>query len=158
MGNSPQMVFAHYRELVRPAEAETFFCIMPPPDALARARVVHANCHRPMPPRAGKVTVEIITAIFDGGRLALPRREAVSALCIRSGCKEGSAYVALSPTGRFEGQIRETDGILTWHPFSLVSKTGGKIDTAAESQCIPFPISPELEKDFVPQIISTSTH
>jgi len=158
MGNSPQMVFAHYRELVRPAEAEAFFSIMPPSDALARARVVRANRYRPMPPRAGKVTVEIISAIFDGGRLSLPRREAVTALCIRSGCKEGAAYLALSPTGRFEGQIREADGILTWHPFSLVSHTGGKTDTAAENQCIPFPILSEAEKDFVPQVISTSTH
>ena len=28
-GNSPQMIFKHYRELVRPKEAETWFAIVP---------------------------------------------------------------------------------------------------------------------------------
>jgi hypothetical protein len=28
-GNSPQMIFQHYRELVRPAEAERWFAIVP---------------------------------------------------------------------------------------------------------------------------------
>lgn len=31
MGNSPAMVFRHYRELVKPAQAEEFWSIMPPP-------------------------------------------------------------------------------------------------------------------------------
>jgi len=31
MGNSPQMVFAHYRELVRPADAERFWNLRPAP-------------------------------------------------------------------------------------------------------------------------------
>jgi hypothetical protein len=38
MGDSPQLLFKHYRELVRPTDAEAFFRFMPPPDALARAR------------------------------------------------------------------------------------------------------------------------
>ena len=29
MGNSPQMVFSHYRELVKPRDAETYWRIMP---------------------------------------------------------------------------------------------------------------------------------
>lgn len=28
-GNSPQMIFRHYRELVRPAEAKTWFALAP---------------------------------------------------------------------------------------------------------------------------------
>jgi hypothetical protein len=32
MGNSPAMIFRHYRELVKPAEAEKFWAIMPPND------------------------------------------------------------------------------------------------------------------------------
>jgi integrase len=35
MGNSPQMVFQHYRELVRPEIAEKYFAIMPPADGTA---------------------------------------------------------------------------------------------------------------------------
>ncbi len=90
MGNSPQMVFAHYRELVRPADAEAYFRIMPPPDAAARARA--ARCQAL--PLAGKITEEIMSAAFGGGRLTLSRKDAVAALCERSGCKAGSAYLA----------------------------------------------------------------
>jgi len=157
MGNSPQMIFAHYRELVRPAEAEIFFYIMPPPDALARARAARANRRRILPPRAGKVTAEIVSAVFDGGRLALPRQKAVSALCVRSGCKVCTAYLALSPKGRFQTQLREAEGVLSWHPFSLVPGTTGKSNTASENKCIPFPLIAELEKNFDSQISSTST-
>ncbi len=82
MGNSPQMVFAHYRELVRPAEADAFFGIMPPPDALARAKAARAALRRRVsPPRTLKITAEAVAAVFGGERLELLRREAVSALC-----------------------------------------------------------------------------
>jgi integrase len=43
MGISPQMVFAHYRELVRPADADAFFSILPPPDAVARAQAARGR-------------------------------------------------------------------------------------------------------------------
>jgi integrase len=36
-GNSPQMIFKHYRELVRPKEAEAWFGIMPAPGEVAEA-------------------------------------------------------------------------------------------------------------------------
>jgi integrase len=36
-GNSPQMIFKHYRELVRPKEAEAWFNIMPAPGQVAEA-------------------------------------------------------------------------------------------------------------------------
>jgi len=146
MGNSPQMIFAHYREIVRPAEAETFFDIMPPLDALARARATRASRPRAIPPRAEKVTAEIIAAIFDGGRLALPRQKAVSALCARSGCKQGTAYLALSPNGRFGVRLQEVEGLLSWHPFSLVPEIRGQTHDATENNCIPFPSSPETVK------------
>src|SRR5206468_12934925 len=55
MGNSAQMVFQHYRELVRPADAEAFFAIMPPPDAVARATTARARRPRVMPPREIKL-------------------------------------------------------------------------------------------------------
>ena len=77
MGNSPQMVFAHYRELVRPAEAEAFFGIMPPPDALARAEAARVALRRRVsPPRTVKITAEAVATVFDCGRLELQRWEA----------------------------------------------------------------------------------
>jgi site-specific recombinase XerD len=155
MGNSPQMIFAHYRELVRPADADAFFRILPPPDARARARAARA-ARRHLPPRAGKVTEEIISAVFDGGRLMLSRKNAVAALCERSGCKVPTAYLALSANGRFRSQLRETDGSLSWQPFPLVPETSGKTGGNKGNQCIPLPLLPEAEKDFVPQIISNS--
>jgi len=51
MGNSPQMVFQHYRELVKPGEAEKFFAILPPADAEARAKVARQRPARVLPPR-----------------------------------------------------------------------------------------------------------
>ena len=145
MGNSPQMIFAHYRELVRPADAEAFFRIMPPPDARARAHAARAN-RRQLPPRAGKVTEEIISAVFDGGRLTLSRKDAVAALCERSGCKVCTAYLALSANGRFRSQLLETDGFLGWQPFPLVLETSGKVGGNMGNQCIPLPLVPELGK------------
>lgn len=43
MGNSPQMLFQHYRELVRPAAAEVFLGLLPPPDAAARTLATRAG-------------------------------------------------------------------------------------------------------------------
>jgi hypothetical protein len=148
MGNSPQMVFGHYRELVRPAEAEAFFRLMPPPSALARARARVARAGRrrtTMPPRAGKITAEIISAVFDNGRLQLSRKDAVAVICERSGCKIPCAYLAMSENGRFRSRLREIDGLLIWQPFPLVPE----IEAQAEIQknpLIPFPLISEPEK------------
>jgi integrase len=139
MGNSPQMVFAHYRELVRPAEAEAFFEMIPPSDALARAKAARAALHRRIvPPRAVKITAEAVAAAFDGGRLELPRREAVAALRARCGCSVCGAYAALSPKGRFHSHLRELEGVLSWQPFPLVS-------AERENRFIPFPATPKPE-------------
>jgi integrase len=35
-GNSPQMIFKHYRQLVTEAEAKKWFSILPPPDSFRR--------------------------------------------------------------------------------------------------------------------------
>lgn len=43
MGNSPQMIFAHYRELVRPALGDAFFALLPPADAVPRVRIARAK-------------------------------------------------------------------------------------------------------------------
>lgn len=114
MGNSPQMVFAHYRELVRPADAEAFFAIMPPSDAVERAKAARVSRPRVMPPRESKITAESVAEVFENGRLTLPRKKAVAALCSRVGCSVAAAYNALSPDGRFGAQLKETNGNLTW--------------------------------------------
>jgi hypothetical protein len=145
MGNSPQMIFQHYRELVRPAEAEVFFRIIPPPDAYVRARAARVGRRRTMPPRSGKITAEIISTVFNNGRLTLTRKDAVAAICERSGCKIPSAYLALSENGRFRSQLQETNGFLSWQPFPLVIE----IEAPAEipkNPLIPFPLVSEPEK------------
>jgi integrase len=115
MGNSPQMIFAHYREMVRPADADAFFAILPPSDAVRRAADARARRPRVMPPRESKITAESVTAIFDGGRLAISRKEAVAALVARAGCSVAAAYNALSLEGRFATHLTETNGKLAWH-------------------------------------------
>jgi integrase len=115
MGNSPQMVFQHYRELVRPADADAFFGIMPPPDAVARAEKARAREPRVMPQRESKISAATLAGIFDGGKLALTRKEAVAALTARVGVSVAAAYNALSLQGRFAGQLKEAEGKLNWH-------------------------------------------
>ena len=114
MGNSPQMIFQHYRELVRPADAEAFFALMPPADAVARAEAARVPLPRVMPPRDLKITSEAVAAIFDGGRLMLSRKQAVAALRLRAGVSVAAAYNALAPEGRFKAHLTETGGNLTW--------------------------------------------
>ena len=41
MGNSPQMVFAHYRELVKPRDAERFWALTPSEESAKK--VVHIS-------------------------------------------------------------------------------------------------------------------
>ncbi len=114
MGNSPQMIFQHYRELVRPADAEAFFALMPPADAVARAEAARVPLPRVMPPRDLKITSEIVAAIFDGGRLTLSRKQAVAAVRLRAGVSAAAAYNALAPEGRFKAHLAEAGGNLTW--------------------------------------------
>ena len=118
MGNSPQMVFAHYRELVRPKDAEAFFAIMPPPDAVARAEAARESRPRVMPPREAKITAETMAAVFERGSLALSRKEAVAALTAKAAVSIAAAYNALAPEGRFKAHLGEADGKLTWRQAS----------------------------------------
>jgi len=149
MGNSPQMIFAHYRQLVRPAESNAFFRIMPPPDAAARARAARAahaaRRRRAFPHRAPKITAEIVSAVFDGGKLMLTRKEAVAKLCKLSGCKIPSAYLALSETGRFRANLWETDNVLSWQPFPLVPEINEHAEITGNG-LIPFPLMAEPGK------------
>jgi site-specific recombinase XerD len=142
MGNSPQMVFGHYRQIVKPAEAEKFFDLMPPPDAVARAAA--ARDRQKMPPIPGKIKPEILSAIFEGGKRMLSRKDAVIALREKTGCNYSSAYAALSATGRFRSVLRENDGLLIWQINPLLPE----IIIPAEktkNPLIPVPILTEAE-------------
>jgi hypothetical protein len=43
MGNSPPMIFRHYRELVKPTEAEKYWAIIPPADYVKKMEVALAK-------------------------------------------------------------------------------------------------------------------
>ena len=116
MGNSPQMVFAHYRAMVQPADADAFFAIMPPKDAEDRAKVARVPRPRVMPPCESKITAEIMAAVFEDGGLTLTRKAAVAALCARAGCSVPAAYNALALDGRFGPQLKPDGATLTWQP------------------------------------------
>jgi len=124
MGNSPQMVFEHYRELVRPEVAEKFFAIMPPADAVKRAEAARRRRPRVMPPRESKITPETLAAVFEDGRLRLTRKEAVAALVARAKSSVAAAYNALELNGRFKENLVEADGKLTWKESSATPATG----------------------------------
>jgi hypothetical protein len=124
MGNSPQMVFQHYRELVRPEAAERYFAVMPPADAATRAQAARKRRPRKMPPRDSKISAETIAAIFDDGAVSLTRKDAVAALTARAKSSVAAAYNALSLEGRFKGNLVETDGKLAWLKSSEKPATG----------------------------------
>lgn len=123
MGNSPQMVFQHYREMVRPADAEKFFAIMPPADAVNRAAAARKRPPRAMPPRESKITAATVAGVFENGQLALSRKEAVAALVARADCSIAAAYNALASDGRFQANLAEADGKLTWRETSPAPAT-----------------------------------
>lgn len=114
MGNSPQMIFQHYREMVRPAAAEEYFAIMPPSDAVKRAEIARKPRSRVMPPRDIKISVATMSAVFDDGRRTLTRKEAVAALRSKAPVSVAAAYNALALDGRFKAYLSESGGNLTW--------------------------------------------
>ena len=118
MGNSPQMIFQHYREMVRPAAAEEFFAIMPPADAVKRAEVARKPRPRVMPPRDIKISVATMAAVFDNGRRTLTRKEAVAVLRSKTPVSVAAAYNALALDGRFKAYLSESKGNLTWRQQS----------------------------------------
>ena len=124
MGNSPQMVFQHYRELVRPEIAARYFAIMPPADATKRAEAARKRKPRVMPPRDSKITAATLAAVFDQGQLSLTRKEAVAAIVASAKTSVAAAYNALSLEGRFKTNLVETDGKITWQ--ATADTTGQK--------------------------------
>ncbi len=153
MGNSPQMIFAHYRELVRPADAEAFFGIVPrdcpAPGATAfpgatdpQGDAIGLNMGqdrcpstpaKPVkaPPSSRRVTAEILGAIFHHGARSMTKPEAVTALSDEYGFAPSTTFLALAGTGRFRAHLRECDGKLSWTPFPLAD--------AAEPPLPPLP-------------------
>jgi len=122
MGNSPQMVFQHYRELVRPADAEAFFAILPPGDAEERADKAREAHPRLMPQRDGKITSAAMAAVFQRNRHSMTRKEAVEALRSQTGCSVPAAYAALSLDGRFGARLAEDGGRLSWLTYAAAER------------------------------------
>ena len=129
MGNSPQMLFNHYRALVRPDEATKFFSIMPG-DEVNAAKVVPASVTvQAAPNRAAAnrgncvVTKNALGAVFQQGTRTLPRAEVIRELCDVHGLSPSTAFAAISPQGRFREHLREVDGVLSWNPFPEKSST-----------------------------------
>ena len=116
MGNSPQMIYHHYRELVRPADAEAFFNIMPGDGAGA---VTFQD--RPAKPasRSRRVTGAIMGEVFQHGARSLTKQEAVALLCDEHGFAPSTAYLAVKPAGAFAAQLRYHRGKLSWTAFPL---------------------------------------
>lgn len=131
MGNSPQMVFQHYRELVRPEIAENYFAIMPPVDALERSKAARKRKPRVMPPRESKIIAATLAAVFEEGQLHLTRKDAVAAIAARAKTSVAAAYNALSLGGRFKANLIEADGKLTWKATTDMPATGKKALTPA---------------------------
>ena len=126
MGNSPQMVFQHYREIVRPEIADQYFDILPPADALKRAKAARKRKPRVMPPRESKINEETLAAVFEDGKLKLTKKDAVSAVVARAKTSIAAAYNALSLEGRFKANLIEADGKLTWKVTTEKPATGQK--------------------------------
>jgi hypothetical protein len=151
------MIYAHYRELVRPADAEAFFAIVPAVcaasgaasaaqgEAVPQGNASGANSgdslSRSAPAKPGKaasrarrVTAEILGAIFQHGARSLTKQEAATALCDEYGFVPSTAYLALANTGRFRAHLKECNGKLSWTPFPLAA--------AAEPPLPPLPDMP----------------
>jgi integrase len=138
MGNSPQMIYSHYRELVRPADAEAFFGIMPG-DVAAPVVSVCVPQGNEVPqvkpgkaaPHVRRVTAEILGAIFQHGARTLTKPEAVAMLRDEYGFAPSTGFLALAHTGRFRAHLKERNGKLSWTPFPLAD--------AAEPPLPPLP-------------------
>ena len=113
MGHSPQMLYQHYRELVRPAEAEAFFAIMPGDVAAVTVQERPAK----IMPRLHRVTAAILGEVFQHGARSLTKQEAVALLCDKHSFVPSTAYLALKTDSAFAGHLREHRGKLTWTPF-----------------------------------------
>jgi hypothetical protein len=129
MGNSPQMLFSHYRELVRPDEAAKFFPIMPGDGATA---VKETESWQPGKSQSRSAvnrgsrtaTKNALGTVFQQGVRTSPRNEVIRQLCDVHGLSPSTAFKAISPQGRFREHLKETDGVLSWNPFPEKSPAG----------------------------------
>ncbi len=122
MGNSPQMLFSHYRELVRPDEAAKFFSIMPDDAAdtvneLASLQPDKSQSRAAVNRGSRSVTKNALGVVFQNGVRSLPRPEVIRELCDVQGLAPSTAFAAISPQGRFRDHLKEMDGLLSWNPF-----------------------------------------
>lgn len=123
MGNSPQMLFTHYREVVRPDEAGKFLAIMPSDVASVETVPEVSGKAGAMTKRNGvnrgnrTVTKTALGSVFLQGTRTLPRGEVIRDLCDVHGLSPSTAFAAISPAGRFREHLREADGVLSWNPF-----------------------------------------
>ena len=71
------------------------------------------------PTGGGRLTItEVEMAALFSNRKAAARKVLSEELMERTGCGKSAAYNALSPDGRFKGQLTETDGLLSWRGLS----------------------------------------
>lgn len=139
MGNSPQMVFAHYREMVRPSEADAFFALLPPADGVKRALAARGSRAKPTPPPAPpeKITATALAAIFDQGSRWLRRAEAARLLVVACGCSIHSAKKAFTKRGRhWDSLMMNPEGLVTWRSATM---PGASLVAAATVPEVPSP-------------------
>ena len=123
LGNPSQMIFAHYREVVRPDDAEKFFAILPGATASLEAAPAPDGNAVAVAKRNGEnrgsrtTTKAALSAVLQIGARPLPRGEVIRELCDVHGLSPSTAYAALSPQGRFREHLREADGVLVWNSF-----------------------------------------
>lgn len=73
-----------------------------------------AEFERPPEPGGRRIEAADVQAVFTGGR-RLTRKAAVAELCQPPhNFRHSAAYAALATTGRFAGNLSETNGLLTW--------------------------------------------
>ena len=83
-------------------------------------------------PRESKISAEILLAVFDGGKMSLARKDAVSELSKRAKTSIAAAYNALALDGRFRENLYEENGKLHWRQNSAV-KSENKILTTTQN-------------------------
>jgi hypothetical protein len=127
MGHSPQVLFAHYRELVTRAQAERFFAVFP--GALAVAGVCLLPPAPPRDARAGTrgrplVTLDTFRRLFHhGARAGVPKR-ALALELIAEGISESTAHASLAEGGHLGKWLVESEGRFSLAPEAAAPSPG----------------------------------